>query len=90
METKWRSGDNFKWWGKISELITTNLKPEYLFNLNFEDFQFIFGPDFRLEYGIDNFYNVIAYIDSPEIKNERKPLVINNSLRDDNDDEKLI
>ncbi len=74
---------------KISELITTNLKPEYLFNLNFEDFQFIFGPDFRLEYGIDNFYNVIAYIDSPEIKNERKPLVINKSLRDDNDDDEV-
>ena len=62
---------------RLSQILVANLKPEYLFNLNFNDLKLKFGPNFRFRYS-----NIItAYL-------ETKPfLEFNESFRDENDDE---
>ena len=63
----------------ISELLTTYLKPKYLFNLNFDKFKVIIGPNFRL--GYSNIFQ--AYLETPS------SLEFNKSLRDENDDDEV-
>ena len=63
---------------RLSELITKNIKQEYLFNLNFDDFKVIIGPNFRL--GLDT---ATAYLETAP------SLLFNESLRDQDGDKEI-